>query len=175
MAKTTTICCWTSRALSIVVGYKFMVMNMRSQYDAWGGSCFVKLLLTECLYSFIWWRQRRPSLWGNDAFPSVSDFPLFLKIFPTWPFSPKNFAIFIRQNFWWPVLVVDSEFRISSYFRKILHFSPISGTFLFPRVLFQISPVISSNLRIFYTHYVFFFPPSLTMMHPFSLWITQCT
>ena len=42
------------------------------------------------------WIQRRPSLWGNDAFPSVSDFPCFpiepfQKFFPD--FHPPKFLM----------------------------------------------------------------------------------
>ena len=69
--------------------------------------------------------------WGNDAFPSVSDFPLFPKNFLTpWKISkfyifPKDFPIFIRQNFWWPsFLVIDHKFRFPSLFSLFQYFSP---------------------------------------------------
>jgi len=58
------------------------------------------------------------------------------KIFPTFgKFSQlfKKTSHFIRQNFWWPSLVIRSDFVISFHiFAKAVHFPPVSGNVLFP-------------------------------------------
>ena len=95
-------------------------------------------------------------------FPPVSDSPHFWKIFRLYQkFSkfylfPKNFSILIRQNFWWPFLVIDHKFRISPFFFPVsIHFPLFRLNYYSPPYLMCIS-----------------FPSALTMMH---LCITQCT
>jgi len=107
-----------------------------------------------------------PSLWGNDAFPSVSDFPLFPKIFQTlweiFPISPfpKEISISIRQNFWWLFLVIDSKFLISLYFRSFSTFPPIWGKLLFPPTFSNFSPAPwFRKIYVFYIPYAFFVSP----------------
>ena len=74
--------------------------------------------------------QRRPSLWGHNSFsPSFRFPPIFEKIsdsgkFSKFYFFPKNFSIFIRQNFWWPFVIIDHKFRISPYFPCFSTFPP---------------------------------------------------
>ena len=58
----------------------------------------------------------------SDSVEKFSNFHLF----------QKNFSIFICQNFWRPFLVIDHKFRISSYFRYLNTFLPISENSSFP-------------------------------------------
>ena len=111
--------------------------------------------------------------WGNDAFspcfrfPSVSEniFGLRGKFSQSYVFR-KNFSIFIRQNFWRPFLVIDHKFWMSPLFYSLFQHicSPISEIFSFP-LLFQISPWFHKIYMSFYIRFVFFVPPTLTMMH----------
>ena len=79
------------------------------------------------------------------------------KIFSILPFPKKN-SIFIRQNSWRPFLVIHHKFEISPYFPTFNTFPPISQISSFP-LFFQISPLISYNLRAFlHTLCVFGFP-----------------
>ena len=123
-------------------------------------------------------RQGRPSPWGNDgdAFPPISDSLCFRKIswlrgkFPSFYLFPKNFSIFIRQNFWW--LFFSLQPQISNFPPLSIHFPLFRQSYSF-RPTFQNFPLFSANLRAFYIYFLCFsFPPTFTMMH---LCITQCT
>ena len=91
--------------------------------------------------------QRRPSLWGHDAFPPCFRFPPIFEKFSKFYLFPKNFSIFIRQNFWWPFLSHRLQIYnfplfsllqyISSLFRESFHLSPTFTNF--PHVFF-VSP-----------------------------------
>ena len=80
--------------------------------------------------------QGRPSPWGNDAFPSVSDFPLFQKTFLTpWKISQmlhflKNFSIFIRQISDDLFLSHQPQISNSPIFAISIRFPPIKKTLL---------------------------------------------
>jgi len=104
--------------------------------------------------------------WGNDEFPSVSDFPPISENFSD---SMENFPNFTFFTFF---IVIDSNFLISPYFRcfRIVH--PISGKLSFHPPTFSHS-LWFRKIYVFFTNYMCFsFPPSFTMMH---LCITQCT
>src|SRR6218665_1617240 len=79
-------------------------------------------------------------------------------MFPILPFPKKFISPFIRQ------------FPLSSAKQYICP-SCFGTTFIIPLTFLNFPP-ISYNLRVFYTLYVFSFPPNSTMMH---LCITQCT
>src|SRR6218665_1933777 len=66
-------------------------------------------------------------------------------------------------------LVNDHKFRISPL---SVHFPLVSRKLLFPHCFEKIPPLFSKNSSAFYILYVYFVPPTLTMMH---LCITQCT
>ena len=108
-------------------------------------------------------------------FPSVSYFPLFSKEFSdsveNFPNFTKTFAIFIRQNFWWPFLFSPQP-QISSLFSLFQYISPLFRENYSFLPTFKIPPRFR-KIYVFFTYFVFFFSPScLTMMH---LCITQCT
>ena len=100
------------------------------------------------------------SPWGHDAFPPpVSDFPLFRQIFRLcWKLSkfylfPKNFSIFICQNFWWLFL------RISTLFSLFQYISPLfRENYYFP-LLWKI-PLCFWKIHLLFTYFVCIsFPP----------------
>ena len=71
-----------------------------------------------------------PYLTFRHCFQKISvwkNFPHFWKFFPTFQ---KN-SHFNRQNFWWPFLVIRSDFLTSPIFAKTLHF-PCFGKFIIP-------------------------------------------
>jgi len=114
---------------------------------------------------------------GNDAFPPVSDFPLFPKKisdsaenFPNLTFSKKNFVFhppkFLTSFFSHSPQI--SNFPLFSVFQFI---SPYFRKFFFPPTTANF-PLISINLRDFAYFTCISFPSALTMMH---LCITQCT
>ena len=82
----------------------------------------------DCVEGRRWFQSEWPMIRGvhpSEAmmhFPSVSDSPCFRKIFwlggkcPKFYLFPKNFKIFIRQNFWWRLLVINHKFRIFPIF-----------------------------------------------------------
>jgi len=92
-------------------------------------------------------------------FPSVSDFPSISEIFSesvenstNFTFSKNHFPIFIRQNFWWFFLVIDSKFWIFPLFAVSVNFPLFRENYYFPR--------ISLHLRVLHTvAYVFFVFP----------------
>src|SRR6218665_3633059 len=109
-------------------------------------------------------------------FPPVSDFPLFLDNFglsvkfQKFPVFPKIISIFIRLTTFF--LFIDHKFWIFPPILPVLqHFPPDSRKFRISSVS-KISPLFSKNSTAFYILYVYFCPPTLTMMH---LCITQCT
>ena len=119
------------------------------------------------------------SPWGHDAFsPLFQISPLFSKNFLTlWKIVniylfPKNFSVFIRQNFWWPFF--SHRPQMSLYFSCFWYISPLfCENYTFSTLLWQISlPVLGKFTCFLHTFCVFRFPPTLTMMH---LCITQCT
>ena len=73
------------------------------------------------------YKQGRPSLWGNVAFPLFQIPPISeffsdsMENLPNFTISNKNDSIFIHQNFWWPFLAIDS---ISPYFCCITKYVP---------------------------------------------------
>src|SRR6218665_1523097 len=93
------------------------------------------------LQSFDWGGQQCPGAStprGNDAFPSVSDSP----IYPISPF-PKKFRFSSAKISDGLFLVNHHKFRISPYFPVSIHF-PYFGKFFFPLgLLLQISPLTS--------------------------------
>jgi len=111
--------------------------------------------------------QRRPSSWGNDAFPLFHISPLFPKFFsglrkisPIWPFPTKlNFPIFIHQNFWRPFFI--SHWPKISNFPPIspvsIHFPSVSGNLSIPHFC-KISPDFV-KLTCFYIPYVYLVSP----------------
>jgi len=111
-------------------------------------------------------------------FPLFQISPYFQKYFrlcgqfSKFYFFPKNFSIFIRQNFWWSFLAIDHKFRISP------PTFPVSVHFPFAKIIIcpffnKFVPLFSKNSPAFYILYVYFVSsPTLTMMH---LCITQCT
>ena len=112
--------------------------------------------------------QGRPSPWGNDAFSSpVSDFPLFSKNFGLRRKFPK--CDLSKKNFWFSsakisddlFLVIHCKFWIS-LFQFIS--SPYFGKFFFP-LLLQNFPSDFVKLTCFYILYMYFVPPTFTMMH----------
>jgi len=80
-------------------------------------------------------------------FPKICQTPW--NIFPISPF-PKNFS--------WPCLVVDSKFRIPSYFRCFHAFPPISEKCYF-HPTFSNSPLILQNLLVFLHTFCVFCSP----------------
>src|SRR6218665_4208562 len=62
-------------------------------------------------------------------------------------------------------------FRFPPYFPCFSTFPPVSRKLFFPPTLTN-SPLFYTNSPAFYILYVYFSPPTLTMMH---LCITQCT
>jgi len=102
--------------------------------------------------------------WGNDAFPSVSDFRIFPKKFAE---SAEHFPnLTFSQNIFRFSSAKISEDFISN------HFHPISENFSFPPYFCKISSLISWNLRVFTYFTCISFPPTFIMVH---LCITQCT
>ena len=96
-------------------------------------------------------------LWGHDAFPSVSDFPLFSTNFKTlWkiskmlPFPEKTYDFHTPKFLIFHILVHFPLFRENRYF----------------------PPVFEKFTCFLHALCVFRFHPTLTMMH---LCITQCT
>jgi len=94
-------------------------------------------------------------------------------IFSNFTVFQQTFSVFVRHNFWWPFLVIASEFRISPLFS-------INRTF--PARLFRENYYFLSyfwkfllnfvKFTYFYIFFVFRFLPALKMRH---LCITQCT
>jgi len=124
---------------------------------------------------FIHMNRGAHPLWGNDAFPLCFRFPLFPKIlqtqwkmFPISPFPKEIFQFSSKKfHFWWPfVLVVDSNFWISPYFRCFSTFPPYFGKIFISPHFFKF-PLWFRQIYVyfFYLLYVFFVSPSLTMMH----------
>jgi len=124
--------------------------------------------------------QRRPSPWGNDAFPPCFRFPSPLfpkiyqtpwKIFPISPFPTKLLRFSsakISDDFF---VVIDWKCWIFTYFRCFSTF-PLFREIIISLYLFKF-PLWFRKIYVFFTYFMYFlFPPSLTMMH---LCITQCT
>ena len=109
--------------------------------------------------------QGRPSLWGNDAFPPVSDFPPYSKNisnsvdkFPQFDLFQQIFSIFILQNFWRPFLSHGPYILDFPYFACFTTFPPwFAKIYYFPPT-FQNFPLFSKNSTAFYILYVYF-PP----------------
>src|SRR6218665_4036331 len=90
--------------------------------------------------------------------------------FPNLTFSPKNFR-FSSAKISDLFLVIRHKFRISPLFPCFNLFPSHFGKFFFP-LLLQYFPSDFVKLTCFYIFYVYFVPPTFTMMH---LCITQCT
>ena len=67
------------------------------------------------------YKQGRPSLWGNDAFPPVSDSPISEKNSDT----VENFHNFTFFSDWPQIWNLPPIFAVS------IHFPPVSGKFIF--------------------------------------------
>jgi len=64
-------------------------------------------------------------------------------------FCQQKFSVFIRQNFWWPFLVIHSKFRISNpLFSLNSTFPSVSAKLLFP-LLLEISTRFRKNIHVF--------------------------
>src|SRR6218665_1637412 len=123
--------------------------------------------------------QGRPSPLRPDAFPSVSDFPLFSqnfktqrKIFTILPF-PEKFLHFHSPKFL--MTFFSHRPQISNFppiFPVSVHFPSVSRKLLFPPTLTNFPSVLDKFTCFLHILRVFSFPPTLTMMH---LCITQCT
>jgi len=81
--------------------------------------------------SYLCAQQGRPFPWDHDAFPFCFRFlPIFEKFSDSGKFSKfylfqKNFLIFIRQNFLWPLFqYISPLFRENSYFPLLFKMSP---------------------------------------------------
>ena len=80
----------------------------------------------------------------------------------------KNFLIFIRQNFWWPFLVIDHKFRISPYFSCFSTF-PLCFTkiiiLLFPPY-FEKFPPCFRKIHLLFTYFMcILFPPYVMLCY----------
>jgi len=108
-------------------------------------------------------------------FPPVSDSPYFLKNFglrgkfPQFYLFPRNFSIFIRQNFWRPFFPQISNFPPISLFQFVSHYI---WKFFFSPTFANFPPDCVKFMCFLHTLHVFRFPPTFTMMH---LCNTQCT
>ena len=116
---------------------------------------------------YLWKRiQGRPSPWGHDAFPPISDSPYVRQIF-------RLCGKFSKFNLFPPKISDDllcHRPQISN-FPLFSLFPPVSRKLLFPP-LWKI-PLCFRKIRLVLTYFMCIsFPPTLTMMH---LCITQCT
>ena len=94
--------------------------------------------------------------WGHDAFPPVSDFPLFSKIFwlsgkfQKFDLFPKKFPLFIRQNFWRPFFSHRPQISdFSPIFPVLVHFPPDSQKLIIFPYFSKFPPLLSKNFSIF--------------------------
>src|SRR6218665_1517930 len=91
-------------------------------------------------------------------------------LFQISPLFPKNFPDSVEISDDLIFLVIDYKFLISELFFAVsvgLHFPLFRENYYFP-LLFQISPSFR-KMYVFFTYFLFFVPPSLTMM------LLQCT
>ena len=106
--------------------------------------------------------QGRPS--PMMYFPSISNFSPLIRIFHSLgKFSAK--CIFHPPRFLMIFLVIHSEFVNSHYFSKIDTFSPNFGKCIIHPIYFSKCPPDFVEFICFYTVYVLFASPTLTIMH----------
>ena len=102
---------------------------------------------TQKFYQTIMWiyvQQECPSPLRQWCIPPISDPPISEKYFRLrgkFYLFPKNFSIFICQNFWWPFfLVIDNKFWISLKFPCFSTFPPVSEKLLFHPTFANLPP-----------------------------------
>src|SRR6218665_238303 len=99
-------------------------------------------------------------LWGNDAFPPVSDFPLFLINSSDYFTLSNSFLDFHSPKFLTTIfLVIDHKFGISLYFRSFNTYSPYFATFFFSPTFPNFPPNFLKFKCFFYIFYMFFISP----------------
>ena len=91
---------------------------------------------------------------------------------PRFDLFPQNFLISIRQNFWRPLFSLTTNFEFLPLFPCFNSFPPYFEKILFSPYFCKIPPPNFLKLTCLYVLYVYFAPPTFTMMH---LCITQCT